>query len=352
MKKHHIIYCYTAKSPFVDKDVAILTERFEVRQFHFDSTNKRKLLLVFVHQLGFLTRYIFGTKLLVNQFAGLHSFLPVLFSRLFFKKSIMVAGGTDCVAFPSIRYGNFANPKIRFFTKFSFKNASLILPVHDTLVYCDYTYQNQDYPHQGIKFFIPELKTKTVVIHNGYDSNYWKRGEVAKNKNSFLTAVAYVNSRFTMTLKGLDLYIELARKFPECTFTLLGGSSLDFIDKPANLKIVANIWGEKLVALFSSHQFYVQLSVSEGFPNALSEAMLCECLPLVSAVGGMPDIVGETGFVLKKRDANELFKLAELAMSSTQLNELGKSARERIATNYTFENRRVNFLRVVDELLD
>ena len=332
--------------------MAILAERFEVKQFCFNSTNKRKLLLVFVHQFIFLIRHIFGAKLLVNQFAGLHSFLPVLFAKLFLKKSIVVAGGTDCVAFPSIRYGNFANPKIRFFTAFSFKNASVILPVHDTLVYTDYTYQDKDFKHQGIKFFIPELITKTVVIHNGYDSNYWKRGEVAKNKNSFLTAVAYVNSRFTMTLKGLDLYTELARKFPECTFTLLGGSNLDFIDKPDNLKTVANIWGENLVTLFSSHQFYVQLSISEGFPNALSEAMLCECVPIVSSVGGMPDIVGETGFVLKKRETNELFKLAEEAMASTQLNDLGKSARKKIATNYTFETRRVNFLKVVDELVN
>ena len=352
MKKQHIIYSYTAKSPFVDKDLAILAERFEVRQFCFNSTNKRKLLLVFVHQFIFLIRHIFGAKLLVNQFAGLHSFLPVLFAKLFFKKSIVVAGGTDCVAFPSIRYGNFANPKILFFTRFSFKNTSVILPVHDTLVYTDYTYQDKDFEHQGIKFFIPELKTKTRVIHNGYDSNYWKRGNLAKDKNSFLTVVAYVNSRFTITLKGLDLYIELARKFPECTFTLLGGGNLHLTDKPENLKIIANIWGEKLVALFSSHQFYVQLSVSEGFPNALSEAMLCECVPIVSSVGGMPDIVGANGFILNRKNTEGLFKLTELALSSPHLDELGKSARRKVEMNYTFEKRRANFLKVVEELLN
>ena len=36
-------------------------------------------------------------------------FLPILFSKIFFKKSIVVAGGTDCVSFPSIGYGNFSN---------------------------------------------------------------------------------------------------------------------------------------------------------------------------------------------------------------------------------------------------
>ena len=42
--------------------------------------------------------------------------------------------------------------------------------------------------------------------------------------------------------------------------------------------------------------------MSEGFPNALCEAMLSGCIPIVSNVGAMPKIVKETGYLLLKKD--------------------------------------------------
>jgi glycosyltransferase involved in cell wall biosynthesis len=349
--KNKILYFYTAESPFVEKDIEILNTRYEVKRFFFNIYNKKRMLRILLVQLTFLLKHSWSAKLMVCQFAGLHAFIPALFSKLFFKKSVIVSGGTDCVSFPSINYGNFSNKRNARITGFCFKHATLILPVHESLILSKYDYQPNDYSHQGIRQFLPELKTPMRVVYNGYDSNYWHRKTSTGRMSTFVTVLGHVNSKFTLLLKGIDLYIEMARKFPQERFTIIGGASLVIDDKPSNLELVSNIWGTAMVDVFSAHRFYVQLSMSEGFPNALSEAMLCECVPLVSAVGGMPDIVGDTGYILRHKDLNQLHDLFLKALRNSDLESLGKKARKKIVENYTFDKRKQKILSELDKIV-
>lgn len=339
LKKQKLLYFYTAKSPFVEKDILIFSEQYRVSTFQFNVYQKKKLILILFRQFIFLIRHLFFAKRIVCQFAGLHSVLPVMLGRIFGKKVMLVAGGTDCVSFPSISYGNFANPRNAFFTRICFENCSLILPVHESLVDCEYTYQDRDFPRQGIRYFLPKLKTPIRIVYNGYDSRYWNRGGLEKKKNSFITVLGHLNSRFTLALKGIDLFIEAAKAYPEANFTIVGGSGIQLKNQPNNLILASNVWGDALVKLFAEQQFYVQLSMSEGFPNALSEAMLCECVPIVSNVGGMPDIVGNCGFILQKRDFKEVKDLFTLAINDPHLQEKETCSRERISRLFTLEMR-------------
>jgi glycosyltransferase involved in cell wall biosynthesis len=350
-KKGRVLYFYTAESPFVEKDIEIINSEYEVIKFFFNVYDKKKIYLIIFRQFFFLIKNIWFSQITVTQFAGLHAVLPVLFAKFFFKKSVIVSGGTDCVSFPSINYGNFSNKNNAKLTAICFNNTSLILPVHESLIFTDYTYQPNDYQHQGIKQFIPQLKTKYQVVYNGYDNEYWFNKSTSKTKTSFVTVLGHVNSKFTLLLKGIDLYIEMARKFPEATFTIVGGASIKIEDKPNNLVLLSNIWGAKMVDVFSEHQFYMQLSMSEGFPNALSEAMLCECVPIVSNVGGMPDIVADCGYILKHKNINELYELVSSALNNFDIDRLGKKARQRVVENYTFENRKEQLLLAVSKLI-
>lgn len=352
IKKDKVLYFYTAESPFVEKDIQIFSRQFEVIPFHFNLYQKKQMAIILFRQFFFLLSHILSSKLIVCQFAGLHAWLPIQFARLFSNRSVIVAGGTDCVSFPSIGYGNFSNPRNAKITRFCFNNCSLILPVHESLVLYDYTYQDKDFPKQGINYFIPDLKTPIRVVYNGYDSNYWKRGEVEKQNLSFFTVLGHLNSRFTLQLKGIDLFIEAARHFPEAHFTILGGAGIQLEEKPKNLHLISNVWGAELVKVFARQQFYVQLSMSEGFPNALSEAMLCECVPIVSNVGGMPDIVGDCGFILKRKEKEALFELLKTALKDVDLKQKAVCARERISRLYTFENRQKGIENAVKECME
>lgn len=347
--KQKLLYFHAGRSSFVIKDIEILQEKYNIKEFFFNTTNKSNYIFQFIKQKLFLLGNIFGAKLIVCQFAGHYSFLPIVFAKLFFKRSVIVAGGTDCVAFPSISYGNFNTASMRFTTSFSFKNCDLILPVHQTLVEYDYTYQPNDLPKQGFKYFIKDLKTKVEVIHNGYDSNKWFCNS-SKEKNTFITIGAGLGSRFGFTLKGIDLIFEIAPKFPEATFYIIGGSSVK-VKAPVNVKLLENMPNNQIQPLLSKMQFYLQLSLSEGFPNALSEGMLCECIPVVSDVGGMTDIVDDCGYILKHKNVDELKTIIEGAINNQLLDTLGKKARKRIEDNYTFDKRKTKLLSELEKLV-
>ena len=223
-------------------------------------------------------------------------------------------------------------------TTISLKNASILLPVDETLVNYKYNYQPNDYPFQGYKYFIKNIKTPYRVIYNGYDADKW-RCLIKKEPNSFVTVGANLGSRFGFELKGIDLIFKIAPLFPACKFYIVGGHLIKNIKVPSNIILLDPIPNTKLADFISSKQFYLQLSMSEGFPNALCEAMLCECIPIVSAVGAMPKIVGDIGFVLGIKSEQELQKIIQLVLKTVSTIDT-KKVRNRISTHFTLKNRK------------
>ena len=108
---------------------------------------------------------------------------------------------------------------------------------------------------------------------------------------------------------------------------------------PSNLRLVRSVPYEALPAYYASHEFYMQLSMWEGFPSAPCEAMLCGCVPIVSAVAALPDIVGDTGFILERKDPDALEALIRKALNANRV-ELGQNARLRIMTNWPKDKRK------------
>jgi glycosyltransferase involved in cell wall biosynthesis len=89
------------------------------------------------------------------------------------------------------------------------------------------------------------------------------------------------------------------------------------------------------------------LSISEGFPNAICEAMLCGCIPLGSNVAAIPKIIGNEGYILKKRSVEDLEKLIQQA-ESFQSGEF--KPREQIITHFPIEKRQKEFLSFVGKI--
>jgi glycosyltransferase involved in cell wall biosynthesis len=349
MSKKRALVFHTFKSTFVTKDMDILSEQYGVSDHNFYSDKKYKTPLQFLSQTVFLLRKIWGADLLLCQFAGYHSFLPSLYAKITGKPCIIVVGGTEAHYFPGIGYGNWQKGLVKCFTILSFKLCSHIAPKHKTLMFTEYTYDEKEPNPQGIYARLPGLKTPYTEITNGYDAAKWQRSK-EKRKNTFITVAHGWEYGFQVQLKGIDLIFQIAPFFPECEFAILGMKDDSGLpDKPVNVTVLPPAKNEELTHVFSAFEFYLQLSIAEGFPNALCEAMLCECIPVGSNVFSIPEIIGDSGFILMKRDINELKLIMQKALNSNRL-ALMKRSRERIAQNYTLEKRKVRLLDLCNSL--
>lgn len=348
--KPRVLYFFPLPSSFIEKDLKILSERYEVVSRKFQPSKKYLLPLHFFTQFIFL---LFDAKasLIITRFAGYHSFLPALLGKTFSKPVLIIVGGMDAHCFPSIGYGNYTKKIYGWFTRKSLEWATHISPLDETLVECDYTYLPEKFSRQGYKSFCPEASAPFTVIHNGYDTtDFFPDTSVRREPNSFITVSGNINGR-DFYLKGIDLIIEAAKHFPDLQFTVIARhDKVDVKIFPQNVKLISAVPYHELMDYYCAHEFYFQLSMAEGFPNALCEAMLCECIPIGSGVFSIPKIIGDSGFVLRKKDVTELTSLISQALQSEK-STLSARAHKRISEAYPLTNRKDLLLKLVDSLI-
>jgi glycosyltransferase involved in cell wall biosynthesis len=217
-------------------------------------------------------------------------------------------------------------------------------------MFCDYSYDEREPNKQGIYARLPGLKTPYTEIPNGYDAAKWKC-TAPKQKNTFITVANGFEYGFQQSLKGIDLIFAVAPFFTDCEFIVLGvvNPAVFSVQLP-NVKVLPPAKNDELISVFSGCEFYMQLSMAEGFPNALCEAMLCECIPIGSEVFSIPEIIGDSGFVLKKRNTQNLTQLIKQALIADK-EVLRKKARARIEDNYALANRQIKLAKLCAALV-
>jgi len=342
MSKKNLIFIYPKLYTFIQTEIKLLSDEFNL--VSITQNWERKTLLPFnlIRQVIFLVINIRKVDTILISFGGYWSFFPALFSNLLGKKVAIVMHGTDCVSFPEIEYGNLRNPILNFVTKKSLQWASIILPVSESLVYTENNYYSSKTLKFGYNYHLSNIKTPYKVIPNGLIINDWKIDNIKKIKNTFIT----VMSEGQFIRKGADLIIEMALSYPNCKFYFAG---INFISKatiPKNIICLGRLTPKELKSWYSKTQFYLQLSNFEGFGVAICEAMLCRCVPIVSRVNFLPNIIGDSGFVLNKRNSDMLVDLINMALNSDIIH-LEQKARKRIKDNFSVNKRKKMLLSVL-----
>lgn len=346
-----LFYSTPILTSFVRKDIAILEKEYMLKVFHFDTSKKWKTPIFFFQQLWQIVWNWRKIEMFVCKFVGYSALLPSLLGKIGGKACLLVTAGTESAYLPSIHYGDFRKPVLGKFTEWSLRMATHIAPVHYSLMLCDYVYNKEIFPQQGVQFFCKNLKTPFTYIPYGFDEK--KFVDIGKKRipNSFLTIAAGFEQEVVFLRKGLDLIWEMAKRFPEFHFTVVGYKAGQFHKEvPSNVQIIAAIPQEKLIELLNEHEFYAQISMFEGFPNALCEAMLCGCIPIGSSVAAIPDIIGDTGFILQEKNTDKLADLLKIATHSDKA-LLSQKARQRIIDNFLTGRRERELLGLVRRLL-
>jgi glycosyltransferase involved in cell wall biosynthesis len=337
MKTCYILY---KKSTFGLKDYQIISRFSDCKLVNFNYTTKplfpiKTLIYIFkiIASLPFNNIYI-------TQHIGYHTFFVSILTTIFKKKLILLAGGSDCFSYNIINYGNFNKSILAICTKYACQKAHTIILKHISMYKFIDTYNFKDGQTKGLSQHVKNLDHKIKVIENGYDHKYFYCNS-SKESNTFVTVANNLGKENNVIhLKGIDLIIESAKSLENCTFIIIGGKlNKSNSEIPKNIKVIEQIDQESLRQYYSTSSFYLQLSVSEGFPNSLCEAMLCECIPIVSNITSMPEIIQNNGLILKKRNALDLINLIQKGLIIQNKNELRYQIRNSIIERFNLDNR-------------
>jgi len=191
--------------------------------------------------------------------------------------------------------------------------------------------------------------TNFIYLPTGYDSEKFKP---AGDKEDLIVTVSYI-SNSVVKRKGLDTFVKAAFYFPEVKFALIGKSlddAIDFLKRaaPNNVEFPGYLSNGELISYYQRAKVYCQLSAYEGLPNALCEAMLCECVPIGTKCKGIPTAIGDTGFYVPYGNPQSTAKAIEKALNSS--NELPRRARQRIMDRFTLQRREKGLVQVIHEL--
>ena len=329
-----ILFVYNGIS-YVKSDLEILSKHFNVKTYNFSSSkNPLKMLWEYVKFFFFLLLNINNYDLYFIWFADIHSFPAVFFAKIFKKKSVVNLGGYDVTYIPELNYGAFSNPVRAFLTGYSIKNATINLAVAKKL------------KDEAIK----RIKSANIkVVPTGYKISEIK---IPENKKNIVLTVGRVDSYNRFKIKGIDLFCEVAKLMPNTKFIVVGISkeAESFLNNPPkNLITFPQLQIEKLQSFYKEAKVYAQFSMREGFPSAVCEAMLYGCIPVATNVGAIPEIIGNTGFIIKNDISPKNIKnLILQAFEYTFADSL--KASERIKNNFSLKHREQNLLEILKTL--
>lgn len=356
--KKSIVYIKPLNSSFINSDQTILEKHYCVDSYTIDRGHNPLhfiwgLVKLFIH-LMFCTQ---KKGVFITWFGDYHATIVVLAGILLRKKTVVIAGGQEAVCYRELGKGVYQTPFRAFCVRYALRNATLILPNHQSLIYHENYFYNQQNPHiDGILHYVKNCKAKIVVVPNGIDTSRIERIQSISKDEKMVLTVANVSLHKDFINKGFDLFIEVARMNPDLKFMLIriNQSLLKLAEEKykvseiKNLEIITSFCSdEKLKESFNKAKIFVQVSITEGMPVSLGEAMLCECIPVGSNVNGIPDAIGNNGVIVYQRTKEALNN----AIHEALLMNTGKSARDFTIENFSLEGREIKLNEVINSII-
>ena len=312
-----ILFTSTHDAAFIKEDLLLL------QKFH----DVRPLLTLGVSSLVSIFAGVLRADLTFTWFASVYSAPIVFLARCLGRHSIVVVGGVDAAKVPEFRYGIWISTWKSVLVRYAVRHADRVIVLSPFL--SEQLTMLADYSGRNI-----------TVAPTGFDDVFWVPGGGPKERMVLTVAACEESSR--MEIKGIPLLIEAARSLPDVRFILIGprGRATELIQElkpPTNLTILPFLPRVELLSHYQKSRVYCQPSYFEGLGGSICEAMLCECVPVGTRVGGIPTVIGNEGFLVDYGNASQLAESISRAMDSPP--EMGRNARSRIATMFSLAKR-------------
>jgi len=191
---------------------------------------------------------------------------------------------------------------------------------------------------------------RVETIYNGLDLDNWGASSQSSSSRDRLLITTIGNIRH---VKGHDLFIKAAAavvpRFPDVHFSIAGGvlepayfEELQTLVRYLNIEDRFHFTGAitDLQQHLSAASIFVLPSRSEGFSNAIVEAMAASLPVIATNVGGNAEAVqnGVTGIVVPPEDPNALAAaITRLLADPAMAKAMGIAGKQRVAEKFTTE---------------
>ncbi len=334
-----ILFVHAGMPAFAKTDFDILSEVHDVRAFDFPSPHRSWSHVA--KRLPALWRGAQWSDLTFSWFGKLHAFFAVFFSQVLGKKSVVVISGGEAYrfSFGGGRYRSLCTqPVKRWFPRYVAQRADLLLPVSQ------YVYR------EAIESVGADPRRMRMVYH-GFDTTRFRRPPGVEKQLVAITVAEVMNEN--LYHKGLFDFIRAAEFASDVSFLLIGPDRDGTAEKlrsqlPPNAMMAGGLYGHDLVEQMSQAAVYVQASVWESFGCAVAEAMACECVPVVTRIPALEEVVGDCGVYLDAPVTPQ--GIADKVQLALRYPELGQRARQRVIESFSLERRKRELLEAIASL--
>lgn len=324
------------ESPFIQKDYDLLSKHFEVKLIkHIFTKDDLKGTVI---NLAQMVNGVLWADLTYSWFAGTHAFFALCLAKIFRKKSIVIVGGFEVACVPEIEYGPMLNPK-----SLTARMTKLVLNRTDMVITCSKSSAKEAVEFiadsKCVKFIYPGIEPDRYTTTNKKDSE-------------LIITVAHISDR-QVTRKSLDVFVQCSKLLPDMKFVLIGkhiDNSIDYLKSIGgqNIEFPGYVSDDELINWYQRAKVYVQVSAHEGFGISLAEAMLYECIPVVTKRGAIPEVVGETGYYVPYKDVKATSEAIKIALKSDK----GKDSKERIKNLFSIEKRDRELVKTINQVFE
>lgn len=194
-------------------------------------------------------------------------------------------------------------------------------------------------------------KNKIIAVHNGIDINYFKfdknnrdviREQLSlSNKKVFIAIGRFHEAKDYPNL--LRAFQALHLRHSDVHLLIAGDGELRnkletyITDNSLNDNVTLLGIRNDIPGLLSAADVFVLSSAWEGFGLVVAEAMACERVVVATDCGGVAEVVGREGFLVKPQDSKclESAMAESISLTVEQLEKMGIASRKRIVDKYS-----------------
>lgn len=194
--------------------------------------------------------------------------------------------------------------------------------------------------YNAICQYAPEVNA--CYVPNPFDMKKL-RGINAEEQKKEIVFVGWV-----VKTKGIEELIaawkSVGPRFPNWTLKVVGPYSVDYMESlktigiPKNMLFIGEKTHDDAMRILADAAAFVLPSYTEGFPNAVLEAMALGKPIIATAVGAIPEMLNGCGVVIPPREAQSLqIELERIICDEALRAELGSKAKDKLLKEYTID---------------